>query len=172
MSADPTITTRWYTQFWAWFVIGLLAVSVILSLTMLTVALKNPENLVVTNYYEVGKGINRSLEREKRAQQLGIKAQLELDTQLGQAHLKLEGQTLPQQLLLNLISPTQPERDLKIILQHKEANLYQGYLPEGAQNTFTGRRFVELLGTEQQQEWRLYVEENIEANQVLELIPE
>src|SRR3546814_13020248 len=59
-----TATSPWYKHLWPWIIIGILACSVTLSLTMVTIAVNNPDNLVNDNYYEAGKGINRSLERE------------------------------------------------------------------------------------------------------------
>lgn len=69
-----TAASPWYKHLWPWIIIGILTTSVCLSLTMVSIAVRNPDNLVNDNYYEAGKGINRSLDRELLAQQLGLKA--------------------------------------------------------------------------------------------------
>lgn len=159
------IVKPWYKQFWPWFILFLLGYSVVQGLTLLTIATRNPPGLISDDYYDVGKGINQSLERENFATRLQLRAELSLDEASGIAELRLEGNSRPQQLVLNLISPTQPERDRRIVLQPAGDALYRGNMLDAVQ----GRRFVELLGEEGGKQWRLFEEETLADGQVIRL---
>ena len=160
-----TAASPWYKHLWPWIIIGILTTSVCLSLTMVSIAVRNPDNLVNDNYYEAGKGINRSLDRELLAQQLSLKATVHLDELTGEVDLRLTGSSGPQNLELNLISPTQPEKDRKVLLSRVDAGRYVGQL----EDKVDGRRFVELLGSEGGQVWRLFEEEKVEHGVTLRL---
>ena len=154
-----TASSPWYRHIWPWIIIGILTCSVTLTLSMVTIAVTHPDNLVNDNYYEAGKGINRSLERELLAQNLKLRANVRLDQLTGEADLHLSGNSQPATLELNLISPTQPEKDRKIILTRSpsDTSRYVGQLTDKVE----GRRFVELLGVENGQTWRMFEEEQV-----------
>ncbi|MFK3721907.1 FixH family protein [Pseudomonas fulva] len=160
-----TAASPWYKHLWPWIIIGTLTTSVCLSLTMVSIAVRNPDNLVNDNYYEAGKGINRSLDRELLAQQLALKASVHLDDLTGEVDVRLTGSSDPQTLELNLISPTQPAMDRRVLLSRAEPGRYVGQL----EDKVNGRRFVELLGSEGDQVWRLFEEEKVEHGVTLEL---
>ncbi|WP_313297220.1 FixH family protein [Pseudomonas sp.] len=160
-----TAASPWYKHLWPWIIIAILTTSVCLSLTMVSIAVHNPDNLVNDNYYEAGKGINRSLDREWLAQSLGLKASVHLDEVTGEVQLRLTGASDPQQLELNLISPTQPDKDRKVSLNRIEAGRYVGQLDDQVE----GRRFVELLGNQDGQVWRLFEEEKVAHGVTLQL---
>ncbi|MBF8730879.1 MULTISPECIES: FixH family protein [Pseudomonas] len=152
-----TADSPWYKHLWPWIIIGILVTSVCLSLTMVSIAVRNPDNLVNDNYYEAGKGINRSLDRELLAQTLKLKASVHLDELTGEVDVRLTGNSAPQTLELNLISPTQPDKDRKVQLARSEPGRYLGQLDDRVE----GRRFVELLGSEDGHVWRLFEEEKV-----------
>jgi hypothetical protein len=160
-------SSPWYKHLWPWIIIGILACSVTLTLSMVTIAIKNPDNLVNDNYYEAGKGINRSLDRELLAKSLNLRASVRLDELTGETDLRLTGDSQPETVELNLISPTQPEKDRKITLARSasEPGRYIGQLSDKVE----GRRFVELLGEQNGQTWRLFEEEQVLNGKELQL---
>jgi uncharacterized protein len=162
---DQMIIQPWYKQFWPWFIISMLALSVVLGLSLLTVSIIKGDSLVVDNYYDAGKGINTALDREKLAKQLQLTAVVKFDDESGIAEVALTGNSRPGQLTLSLISPTQPEKDRRIVMQPAEGNLYRGNMQDSVQ----GRRFVELIGQEGGKDWRLFEEETLATGTPVQL---
>ena len=165
MSSQQTPVNPWYKEVWVWFILGILGLSVVLGTSMLVIATNNPPGLLSDNYYDVGKGINTSLEREDLAARLQLKADLVLDNDKGTVQLQLQGFSNPPQLVLNLISPTQPERDRRVVMQAQADGRYTGNLLDAVE----GRRFVELIGQEGGKDWRLFEEEQLASGQRIHL---
>ena len=57
----PSESTRWFRQFWPWFVFGLPGLVVIASLITVYIAVSHPDPLVDGNYYKHGLTINEKL---------------------------------------------------------------------------------------------------------------
>ncbi len=164
-NATADAATPWYKHLWPWIIIAILTCSVTLTLSMVTIAVQHPDNLVSDNYYEAGKGINRSLERERLAQDLKQRADVTLDSLTGEVDVRLSGDSQPAQLTLNLISPTQPDKDRRIDLNLAGNGRYVGHVVDQVQ----GRRFVELLGQQNGMTWRLFEEEQVSPDKPLTL---
>ena len=96
---------------------------------------------------------------------LQLKADLVLDNDKGTVQLQLQGFSNPPQLVLNLISPTQPERDRRVVMQAQADGSYTGNLLDAVE----GRRFVELIGQEGGKDWRLFEEEQLASGQRIHL---
>ena len=165
MSSQELPVNPWYKEVWVWFILGILGTAVVLGTSMLVISIKNPPGLLSDNYYDVGKGINQSLEREKLAERLQLHGELVLDNTTGTALLSLQGNSRPQQIVLNLISPTQPERDRRVVMQAQADGSYTGNLLDAVE----GRRFVELIGQEGGKDWRLFEEEQLASGQRIHL---
>ncbi|WP_010490134.1 FixH family protein [Pseudomonas sp. S9] len=162
---EETTVAPWYKQFWPWFIIGLLSLSVVQGGSMLIFSINNPPGLISDNYYEVGKGINQSLDRENLAKQLKVSANITFNNETGVVDMQLKGLTGPAVLKLNVISPTQPERDRHITMQARGDGNYTGNLEDAVQ----GRRFVELIGREGGKDWRVFEEEVLESGKTIRL---
>ena len=106
------IPPPWYRQFWPWFLIALPGAAVIASIATVIIAVKNPDGLVVGDYYKEGLAINRTLARERHARFLGLHADGGIGPG-GQVELVLHGRQpqAAQRLRLSLLHPTRANQD-------------------------------------------------------------
>src|SRR6056297_2320407 len=117
----------WYQQFWLWFLIALPASVVVAALTTMVIAFKGADDLVATDYYKHGLAINRRLEREELATELGISAQFGLDN--GFARVLVTHPQPPPALQLRLSHPLEADQDTTTTLRLGPNNIYSGQLP-------------------------------------------
>lgn len=143
-------TLPWHQQFWPWFLIALLALAVIASVTSLGIAIFYRDSLVRDNYYKDGLAINTEIEQDKTAAQRNILIDGEIDHLT--LTLKLAGAFVqpPHTLTMQFIHPLLDKNDFSIELQRRADGLYSGTLPAA----LTGRWHVEI-GTPDDAQWRL-----------------
>ncbi len=109
----------WYRQFWPWFIIALPLTAVIASIATLIIAAHDPDGLVADDYYKQGLAINQTLDRERRAQTLGLSGLLRVDTSTQRISLTLEGPLDARDqkdMVLRMIHPTRPNLDRTLTL--------------------------------------------------------
>ena len=119
----------WYRQFWPWFIIALPLAAVIASIATLIIAAQDPDGLVVDDYYKQGLAINETLERDRKAQALGLSGLVRVES--GRLQLTLNG--LPsnsddKDLALRLIHPTRPHLDRDVNLTRENGNQWSAEL--------------------------------------------
>ncbi len=128
----PTYDKRpWYRQFWPWLLIALPGSAVVAGLITLYIAIIHSDDLVDDEYYKDGLAINRVLDKDARAQTLGVEAQLRFssgaDTWQVEVHTK-NAKSLDN-LSLSLSHPLEADRDFVVLLSLREAGVYDAELP-------------------------------------------
>jgi hypothetical protein len=119
MSPSQEDNKPWYKQFWPWMLIALPASSVIAGITTVIIATQNSHSMVKDDYYKQGLAINKSIDRQEKAEQLG----LSFDLIFHNGAVKLTSrQNLEYPVLyLQLIHPMTEKRDTTLVLNRTEA---------------------------------------------------
>lgn len=145
-----TIVKPWYRQFWPWFIMALPATAVVAGLSTVYIAFKYQDSVVRDDWYQDGKSINLDMAREKRAQLLGITADMAFDAVTGDIRLTLHNKQatlLPASLKLILSHVTRADLDQSVTLQRQHDGAYHGVLGHALRGNFD----IELAGSD----WRL-----------------
>lgn len=125
-------TTPWYKQFWPWFIIAIPMSSVIVAVIQISFALNSPNDLVKENYYKEGLGINKVLDKRKKAQELAIEASVTIDNLTGEVLLSTKN-TQDQQLTLNFVNSAIADKDFSLVMTQVAENQYRGQLSKSLQ---------------------------------------
>ncbi|WP_227367594.1 FixH family protein [Halomonas sp. M20] len=155
----------WYKEFWAWFLLGILGLAVVMGTTFLVFSITSFDGMVVDDYYKEGLAINKTLKQDQRAAEMGMAANLRIDDLSGDVVVKLEGEARPEKLQLDLIFPSQDGRDQRVILDRVSAGHYVGQLPRALQY----RWYVQLHAQTAEPEWRLLGEIELPQKEALAL---
>ena len=142
----------WYKQFWLWFIVTPLLVVFVLGFTMLYLAIKTNDGVVVDNYYKDGKGIFVRNDEDALARAKDLRANLLwVDDRL---LVTLTGNLtpLPEALKLLFIFPTAEAGDVSVLLHHQGLGQYRGRLAEPV----IGTRQLQIQPIGASLTWRLH----------------
>ncbi len=136
MSATPTDASRpaWREPLF-WMVWGIPALTVVAGLFTWWIAAQRADSNVAEDWYKRGVTINRSLERETRAQALGLKAELTLAAE-HDMRLRLDGGAAPARVSVTLVHPVRAEQDRHLSLDRQPDGSYRTVSPRVAAGTW------------------------------------
>lgn len=130
-----------------WLIVGIPLSAVLAGFVTLWLAITTDDGLVVDDYYQRGKTINRVLRREQQAEELGLEAVLRIDP-AGRVSVSLRGDAPGGDLpTLRLLHPAQAQRDYTTRLSATAPGQFQAKVP-----ALTAARWYVRLETPQ---WRL-----------------
>lgn len=133
-----------------WMLIGIPLASVIMGVVMITLAVNNNDGLVVDDYYKQGLEINRTLERDARAGELELAADIAFEPSDNRVSLSLSGAPAfqpPAEISLGFYHATRKGEDQVLSLRRDARGMYSAPMPVLAK----GRWYVSA----ETSEWRL-----------------
>jgi uncharacterized protein len=139
----------WYRHRWPWLLmIG--PVAVLIAGTITTwISFSGADALVVDDYYKQGKAINQDLRRDEAAARLGLTASLRYDAVTDSVSGRLEGNDKPAALIVQLLHPTVPEKDVRTLVKVDGDGSFAFHLP------LLDRAYWKVQLEDQDRQWRL-----------------
>ncbi|MDR2638121.1 MAG: FixH family protein [Zoogloeaceae bacterium] len=121
----------WYKQAWPWALIAGPAIVVVAGFVTLYLALNSFDGMVEDDYYRQGLAINQVIERDQKAESLGLSAQIMIGEEGKEVRVLLsgnEGVELPERLVLRFYHPTRDGMDRDVELSRAGDGFYSGHL--------------------------------------------
>jgi hypothetical protein len=122
----------WYKEPWMLLVLGGPLIVVIAAITTGVIAWQGEDKVVSRDYYKQGININRYLQKDAKASELKILAEIRFDQASGKISLRLEGKTtFPESILFSISTHSAAstyESSQKIKLLQTKPNVYEGKL--------------------------------------------
>lgn len=128
------VSKPWHREPWPWILMAGPAIVVVAGIVTTVLAVTSSDGVVADDYYKQGLGINRVIERDARAQALGIAARVTFNEERDAVRVLLASNApLPASLKLRIIGARR-DADQAIDLRHAGAALYEGRLapPRGS----------------------------------------
>lgn len=141
--------TPWYKQGWPWFLIAFPAIAVIAGVITLWLAMSSWDGLVVDDYYQEGKAIEKTIARSVRAREMGLSAQVTIRSdEIRIALTAAEGVAIPPTLVVTVAHPTRGGQDQNLLLKREDGVFASPIEPLAA-----GRWLIQV--EDESRTWRL-----------------
>jgi len=117
---QPPATQNWKREPWVWLLIAIPLSAVVMGVVMITLASYTWSGLVVDDYYQQGKQINRVLARDRLARELGLAASLRLDAD-NMVEVRFDpgsGFVPGERIELMLVHATRPGLDRRLLFDN------------------------------------------------------
>ncbi len=118
-NSSNTPVAPWYKQPWLWFILAPLIAVVIYGSFFLYLAITTSDGIVKDDYYKKARGYFVDTTKAQKAIDLNISGTLNIDNLTGDLmlHFTSNEGNQPEQLLLDIVSPTHKKYDQSITLK-------------------------------------------------------
>ncbi|MDB5910249.1 MAG: cytochrome oxidase assembly protein [Massilia sp.] len=163
--STPTGAGPWYSHRWPWLLMLGPVVVIIGGSFAAYLAISRPDAMVVDDYYKQGKAINQDLRRDRIAATLRLSFEARYDPAQATlaGSLRSAGMPLATPLHIYLAHPTQPAKDMQLLVQPDAAGRFSVALP------MLERAHWQVVVEGQQREWRLARSWSWPSQQYLEI---
>ena len=121
-----TESKPWYRQRWPWILISGPAAVLVAGVATMWIAFASADGVVAGDYYKRGLAINQDLQRERKAEQRAIGAEVTLPT--GKIQVRLSG-AAPEALFGHLVHATRAGYDQRVRLAKVAPGVYETEMP-------------------------------------------
>lgn len=128
-SQIPQQPAPWYRHRWPWLLMAGPFIVLLAGSITTWIAFSGADALVVDDYYKQGKAINQDLRRDRIAAGLEWQLALRYDAASGNMVGKLTGKQAAPALILTLVHPTMPQKDMKRTLVPDASGAFSLPLP-------------------------------------------
>jgi hypothetical protein len=160
----------WHKYPLVWMMIAIPFSAVIMGVIMLWLAIDTDDGLVADDYYKQGLEINRVIERDKKAAELGLSAIIEFDNSARIIRIQFDKgllESFPNSLPLQLQHATRENSDISVLLDHGMGNLYIGHVK---QSISEGIWYFEITGKSGSDiNWKLNARSHVRASNIIHL---
>lgn len=170
---DKNAPGPWYREPWFWMVMAPLVLVVIVSVTMVSIAVRYGDDVVSDTYYKDSRMYHYSAEQDQRAKALNLAGMLLFSPEDKTVTLDLRGDIeYPEQLLLTLSHPVEADLDTHIVLEQVSIGRYRGQVNAPMQHRWYLQVMPELNPEQfRDANWRLKGEINFNLGNGVPLKP-